>query len=103
MFKQLQIGMRLYLGFGAVIILTAALAVYAIFNMNGGERGYMLCALAVVVSGGALFAWRLTRSIVRPLQDAKVLAAAIATGNPTSRSRPATVGRSASCSLACSR
>lgn len=67
MFKQLQIGMRLYLGFGVVIVLTAALAVYAILNMPGGERNYMLCALAAVVAGGGIFAWRLTRSIVRPL------------------------------------
>ena len=52
MFKQLQIGMRLYLGFGVVIVLTAALAVYAILNMPGGERNYMLCALAAVVAGG---------------------------------------------------
>ena len=81
MFKQLQIGMRLYLGFGGVIVLTAALAVYAILNMPGGERNYMLCALAAVVVGGGIFAWRLTRSIVRPLQDAKHLAGAIAIGN----------------------
>lgn len=81
MFKQLQIGMRLYLGFGVVIVLTAALAVYAILNMPGGERNYMLCALAAVVAGGGIFAWRLTRSIVRPLQDAKHLAGAIAIGN----------------------
>ena len=82
MISQLHIGARLYLGFGAVISVISALAVYAIFNMpDGSGKTLMFWALGVVVVFGAAFAWYLTRSIVQPLRRARSLAEAIAIGN----------------------
>ena len=81
MFTQMQIGARLYLGFGLVIATTAAVAAYAIFFATGQNHFSLLLCLAVVVALGGLLAWSLTRSIVRPLREAQRLAEAIALGN----------------------
>ena len=81
MIKQMKIGTRLYFGFGVIIVVTALLTLYAIFNMAGDGRTLMLGVLCAVVSLGAVFAWYLTRSIVLPLRDAMALAEAVAIGN----------------------
>ena len=81
MFNQMKIGTRLYFGFGVIIVVTALLTLYAIFNMAGEGRTLMLGVLCAVVSLGAVFAWYLTRSIVLPLRDAMALAEAVAIGN----------------------
>ena len=85
MFNQMKIGTRLYFGFGVIIVVTALLTLYAIFNMAGEGRTLMLGVLCAVVSLGAVFAWYLTRSIVLPLRDAMALAEAVAIGNAVNK------------------
>lgn len=78
----MKIASRLFLGFGVVLLLTSAVSIYAILNMASvQDRTAAFVALAAVVAMACGIAWLLTRSIVRPLNEALAMAMAIASGN----------------------
>lgn len=82
MLDDMKIGTRLLFGSGLVLALISAVAAYAILNVppDKGQAG-MLVLLGVVMLVSSAIAWFLTRGIVRPLNDALLVAEAIAIGN----------------------
>jgi len=82
MLGNVRIRTRLLCGFATVLSATSAISAIAIFSLDSpAVRTVLLIALGVVLLIASCFAWFLTRSIVKPLNEAVAVTEAISGGN----------------------